>query len=236
MTHTASVSISNLEARGWRPETTPRATWLGRLGWQEALDLQREVHAARVAGQCGDTLLLVEHPATYTTGSSFAPEHLIATPEQLALEGAVLAQADRGGSITYHGPGQLVGYPILDLKDRGRDVHRYLRDLEEVILRVLARYDIAGRREDGKTGVFAGEGKIASIGVRVSKWITMHGFALNVSTDVKAFERIVPCGLEGCVATSIHGLSGARPTLADVRGAVLDAFADVFGLRFAEES
>lgn len=233
MTHSASVSISRLEAGGWRPEASPRVTWLGRMGWAEALELQRQVHAARVAGQCGDTLLMVEHPATYTTGSAFAPDHLIASAEELAQDGAVLVEADRGGSITYHGPGQLVGYPILDLKPRGRDVHRYLRDLEEVLLKVLAGYGIAGRREDGKTGVFAGEGKIASIGVRVSKWITMHGFALNVSTDVKAFDRIVPCGIAGCVATSIHGLSDARPSLADARAAVLDAFADVFGLRFA---
>lgn len=236
MTHTASVSISERPESGVRSPELGQAIWLGNMSWTAALERQRAVHASRVAGLCGDTLLFVEHPATYTTGSSFAPEHLLATPEQLAEEGAVLAQADRGGSITYHGPGQLVGYPILDLRARGRDVHRYLRDLEEVLLRVLARYGIAGRREQGKTGVFAGAGKIASIGVRVSKWVTMHGFALNVSTDVKAFERIVPCGLEGCVATSIHGLSGERPTLADVRGTVLDAFADVFELRFAEES
>lgn len=234
---TASVSISRSPESGVRSPELGQAIWLGRMSWEAALERQRAIHAARVDGRCGDTLLLVEHPATYTTGSSFKREHLVATPEQLDREGAVLVQADRGGSITYHGPGQLVGYPILDLKQRGRDVHVYLRDLEDVLLEVLAAYGIHGRREEGKTGVFAGAGKIASIGVRVSKWVTMHGFALNVSTDVKAFERIVPCGLEGCVATSIHGLSSARPSLDDVRAKVIEAFADVFGIAFrAEES
>jgi lipoate-protein ligase B len=212
-----------------------RALSLGRMGWQEALIVQRQIHQQRIAGACGDSLLLVEHPATYTTGSSFEPRHLVATPEQLAAEGAVLVGADRGGSITYHGPGQLVGYPILDLAARGRDLHRYLRDLEEVLIRALAAWGITGRREEGKTGVWAGDGKIASIGVRVGKWVSMHGFALNVATDLAAFERIVPCGLEDCRATSVHALSSARPTVWEAVPVVLDAFESVFGIRFVPQ-
>lgn len=232
MTLTASASTSEPDPGTLIPEVERPALWLGRMPWAEALALQRTMHSARAMGECPDTLLLVEHPPTYTAGSSFKAEHLVATPDELARDGATLVTADRGGSITYHGPGQLVGYPILDLSARGRDLHRYLRELEEVLIRALATYGIAGRREDGKTGVFAGEGKIASIGVRVSKWVSMHGFALNVSTDVKAFDRIVPCGLTGCVATSVHGLSAARPSLTDAISPVLDAFASVFGVRF----
>lgn len=214
----------------------PEALLLGRMGWRDALVRQREVHQQRIAGACGDTILFVEHPATYTTGSSFEPAHLIASSEELAAEGAVLVGADRGGSITYHGPGQLVGYPILDLDARGRDLHRYLRELEDVLIRALATWGIAGRREHGRTGVFAGDGKIASIGVRVGKWVSMHGFALNVATDLAAFERIVPCGLAGCRATSIHALSPARPTVWDAVPVVLDAFESVFGIRFNREA
>lgn len=234
MTLSASASISSPESGVRSPEVGQVALWLGRMTWRDALERQRAVHAARVAGNCGDTLLLVEHPPTYTTGSGFKAEHLLATPQD--LDGAEVVAADRGGSITYHGPGQLVGYPILDLAARGRDLHRYLRDLEEVLIRVLRRWGVDGRREAGKTGVFAGGGKIASIGVRVSKWVSMHGFALNISTDVKAFARIVPCGLTGCVTTSVHGLSAERPTLGHARSAVVEAFAEVCGLRFREES
>ena len=204
------------------------------MSWVDALQRQREVHAERVMRSRPDTLLIVEHPPTYTTGSSFAPEHLLANADQLASDGAVLVEADRGGSITFHGPGQLVGYPIIDLSARGRDLHAYLRDLEEVLIRTLAVWGIEGRREAGKTGVFAGGGKIASIGIRVARWVTMHGFALNVSTDVKAFERIVPCGLTGCVATSVHGLSKDRPTLGEAAHVVREKFRDVFGIDFAE--
>lgn len=224
----------SLEAGG--SSSQPRALVLGRTGWQDALVKQREVHQKRIAGACGDTILFVEHPATYTTGSSFEPGHLIASAEELAASGAVLVGADRGGSVTYHGPGQLVGYPILDLDARGRDLHRYLRDLEEVLIRALAGWGIEGRREAGMTGVFAGEGKIASIGVRVGKWVSMHGFALNVATDLAAFERIVPCGLAGCRATSVHALSSARPTVWDAVPAMLDAFASVLGIRFIQEA
>ena len=204
------------------------------MAWAQALEWQREVQRARIDGACGDTLLLVEHPPTYTTGSSYLPEHLIASPAQLAAEGAVLVEADRGGSITYHGPGQLVGYPIVDLTARGRDLHKYMRDLEQVLISVLAGWGIEGLREQGKTGVFAGGGKVASIGVRVSRWVTMHGFALNICTDVKAFERIVPCGLVGCVATTVHGLSSARPGVWDAAAPVRDAFAQVMGIDFRE--
>lgn len=202
------------------------------MPWADALTRQREVHAQRVFGSRPDTLLIVEHPPTYTMGSSFKDEHLVASRAELAADGAALEEADRGGSITYHGPGQLVGYPIIDLTPRGRDLHRYLRDLEEVLIRALATWGIAGRREAGKTGVFAGEGKIASIGIKCARWVTLHGFALNVSTDVKAFERIVPCGLAGCVATSVHGLSAARPSLDDAARVVIAAFRDVMGIDF----
>lgn len=232
-----SANASTCSARSPEPGVrSARVSLLGRMGWQDALVRQREVHQQRIAGACGDTLLFVEHPATYTTGSSFEPRHLIASPEQLAAEGAVLVGADRGGSVTYHGPGQLVGYPIIDLEARGRDLHRYLRDLEEVLIRALSTWGVDGRREAGKTGVFAGDGKIASIGVRVGKWVSMHGFALNVATDLAAFERIVPCGLAGCRATSVHALSPARPTVWDAVPAVLDAFESVFGIRFIREA
>lgn len=201
---------------------------LGRTGYEECLLTQRRVFAGRRAGEYGDTLLLTEHDHVYTIGKSGDENHLLAGEEELRAAGAGVFNTDRGGDITYHGPGQLVGYPIIDLDGRDPDIHRYLRDLEEVIIRAIAEYGIAGRREPGYTGVWAGEEKIAAIGIRVAGWITMHGFALNVNTDLSYFDRIIPCGITHRGVTSIRTHTGSPVPMADVSRSVVRHFADVF--------
>jgi lipoyl(octanoyl) transferase len=158
---------------------------------------QKSLVEARIKGGIPDTLLLGEHPNVITIGRGTHVENLLATQEIPVVE------IERGGDVTYHGPGQRVGYPILQLEDGERDLHRYLRNLEEVLIRVLRYYDLEGRRNPGWTGVWVGDHKIASIGVAVRKWVTYHGFALNVSTDLSYFQRINPCGLPATVMTSL---------------------------------
>lgn len=189
--------------------------------WQEAL---REL---RRAGQIADALLLVEHPPTYTGGRSTLPEHLLA-------EGLEMVPIDRGGSVTFHGPGQLVAYPIVDLRLRGRDVHQYLRDLEAVLIRTLGIYGLAGEAHPGLTGAWVGERKVASIGVHVRHWITAHGLALNVATDLSYFAAIRPCGLGSEEMTTMNGLLGRVLDLAEVESVFLRAYTDIFAVELAE--
>ena len=181
---------------------------LGMVPYAEALTLQRELVEARRADAVPDVLLLVEHPPVLTLGvrGDGGRSHVLATPEALASQGIEVFETGRGGDITYHGPGQIVGYPIINLKPDRCDVHRYMRDLEEVLIRVAADYGILAKRIEGLTGVWVGEEKLAAIGVRISRWITSHGFALNHTTNLSHFDLIVPCGIADRGVTSLGRL------------------------------
>ena len=182
------------------------------MAYAEALELQRALVEDRRAGRVGDLLLLVQHPHVLTLGvrGDGGRSHILASTETLAERGVSVYEAGRGGDITYHGPGQLVGYPVVDLKPDRCDVHRYVRDLEEVLIRTAAGYGVEAGRVEGLTGVWVGREKLAAIGVRISRWITSHGFALNVATDLDFFNLIVPCGIADRGVTSLERLLG-RP-------------------------
>jgi lipoyl(octanoyl) transferase len=203
---------------------------LGRTEYAAAGALQRAFVAARSAGRLPDTLLVTEHPPTYTLGRATRPEHLLVSPAALAAQGAHLVETDRGGDVTFHGPGQVVGYPILKLSRHGGDLARYLRMLEETAIRALAPFGIAAGRVAGLTGVWVGGEKICAIGVKLTAaGVTKHGFALNVTTDLRAFAQIVPCGIAGRGVTSVERLLGAEtPPLRAVEEAVARAFCAVF--------
>lgn len=177
---------------------------LGRMGYVEALELQRAVARDRITGQIPqDVLLLVEHPPVVTLGRSSKQKNMISSPDFLAAKGVELFEVERGGDVTFHGPGQLVGYPIIDLKRHKQDLHWFLRSVEEAIIRTLSRYRIPGERNTGYTGVWTKGRKIASIGVHARDWVTWHGFALNVTTNLSYFDLIVPCGIDGVEMTSV---------------------------------
>ncbi|HEX6749601.1 MAG TPA: lipoyl(octanoyl) transferase LipB [Longimicrobium sp.] len=203
---------------------------LGLISYGDALALQADLVARRRAGEVPDTLLLLEHPHVITLGSGAHEENVLVTPEERAERGIELFETGRGGDVTYHGPGQLVGYPILDLKPDRQDLHRYLRDLEEVLIGVLGEFGLEGGRKEGLTGVWVGDRKVAAIGVRVSSgWITSHGFALNVSTDLSFFGAIIPCGIRDHGVGSISGELGRDVALAEAEAAVVRQMARVFG-------
>lgn len=203
---------------------------LGTVPYAEALELQADLVRKRRDDEIPDTLLLLEHPHVITLGSSSAPEHILLDEEERAALGIELFETGRGGDVTYHGPGQLVGYPIFDLKPGRCDLHRYIRDIEEALIRALVSFELTGERKEGLTGVWVGDRKIAAIGVRVSSgWITSHGFALNVNTDLQYFDTIVPCGIQNLGVTSIQRATGKRYSVKDVIEPVEAAFAEVFG-------
>ena len=205
---------------------------LGLVPYVAAWNLQKELAAARAGGEIGDTLLLLQHPHTYTLGTRGKREHLLVPEEQLRAQGVEVLDVDRGGDITYHGPGQLVGYPILKLKESGLGVVRYIRLLEEVLARVAAGYGVAVGRVRGYTGVWAGDSKLAAIGTKVDTLgITCHGFALNVSTDLRYFDQIVPCGIRDKGVCSLESLLGCPVEMSDVVERTAQAFEDVFGGR-----
>jgi lipoyl(octanoyl) transferase len=202
---------------------------LGTVPYGEALLLQHSLVGKRRAGQVPDTLLLLEHPHVITLGSSADPADVLADADELERRGFALFRAGRGGGVTYHGPGQLVAYPILDLKPDRKDLHRYLRDLEAVLIRVAAAYGVRAGRREGLTGVWTESGKLAAVGVRVSsQWISSHGVALNVACDLKRFEAIVPCGLAGEGVTSLERERGTLVDLDDVAQTFASEFAEVF--------
>lgn len=203
---------------------------LGRLPYLEALELQRTLVEDRRAGRVGDLLLLVEHPDVLTLGvrGDGGRSHILASSDILASRGVEVHETGRGGDITYHGPGQLVGYPIIDLKPDRCDVHRYVRDLEDVIIRTAADFGIEAGRVEGLTGVWVGRDKLAAIGVRIGRWITSHGFALNVSTNLDNFGLIVPCGIADRGVTSMERLLGRPLPLADAEEAIVSNFNRVF--------
>jgi lipoate-protein ligase B len=210
-----------------------RTVPLGRMPYGEALELQRTIARDRISGAISkDVLLLLEHPPVVTLGRSSKEKHLIASPEFLESRGVELFEVERGGDVTYHGPGQLVGYPIVDLKQHRQDLHWYLRKLEEVLINTLADYGIPGERNTSFTGVWTRGKKIASIGVHARDWVTWHGFALNVTTDLSYFDLIIPCGINGVVMTSIARELGAEEVSAqDVQERVAAKFAEAFDLQ-----
>lgn len=207
---------------------------LGRVDYAAGLDLQARLVEERRAASIPDTLLLLEHPPVITLGvkTRGRPANIIASAETLAAEGVTVFETGRGGDITYHGPGQLVGYPIFDLRPDRCDVHAYVRDLEQALILALQEFGIGGGRVAGRTGVWAGpagrEEKVAAIGVRISRWITSHGFALNVSTNLRHFQLIVPCGIADRGVTSIDRILGRKVPLAEVEDAVVRGFQRVF--------
>lgn len=207
------------------------AARLGRTEYRECWDLQRRLARARADAAVPDILLLTEHDHVYTIGRSGDNRHLLATDEELSRTGVAVVHTDRGGDITYHGPGQLVGYPILDLTAHGSDLHAYLRMLEEAVIRTLFEFGLSAGRHPSYTGVWVGGEKICAIGVRTSRWITTHGFALNVSTDLKRFDRIIPCGIFEKGVTSMNSRLGREVTLGDVEQAIATHMGAVFSSR-----
>lgn len=209
---------------------------MGLVDYREAWELQRGLARARQAGTIPDVLLLLEHPPSYTIGRRGNPQDVLLSQGELSDRGISVYEVDRGGEVTYHGPGQLVGYPILDLRAHGCDVHSYLRGLEETLIQALAALGISAGRWPGYTGVWVGDEKIAAIGVHLSRWVTWHGFALNVTTDLSYFDHIIPCGISDKGVTSVARLLG-RPVSEDaVARAVMHHFGQQFHLALQEIS
>ncbi|UCC75275.1 MAG: lipoyl(octanoyl) transferase LipB [Gemmatimonadota bacterium] len=203
----------------------------GLTDYGEALALQRRLANARVSGELADDILiLLEHPRVITLGRGAQGANVIRSRDMLELAGVEVHEVERGGDVTYHGPGQLVGYPIVDLTHHKRDLHWYLRQLEEVLIRAIAAFGITGIRVPGYTGVWVRDRKIASIGVHVTRWVTFHGFALNVSTDLSDFDLIVPCGIEEVQMTSVEREAGRAWKLDEAAAQVARSFGEVFGL------
>lgn len=203
---------------------------LGLARYGEALALQRALVEERRAGRVPDLLLLLQHPPVITLGvrGDGGRSHIVASAERLAELGVEISETGRGGDVTYHGPGQIVGYPIVDLRPDRCDVHRYVRDVEEVMIRACADYGVDARRIDGLTGAWVGDRKIGAIGVRISRWITSHGFAFNVNTDLDSFDLIVPCGLADRGVTSLEQLLGRRLPIGEVEDALAHHAGAVF--------
>jgi lipoyl(octanoyl) transferase len=202
---------------------------LGLVSYADGLELQRGLVEERKADRIPDTLLLLQHPHVLTVGvKKDGRSHILATPDRLASLGVEVFETGRGGDVTYHGPGQLVGYPILDLNPDRRDVHKYVRDLEEVMIGVCADYGLDAGRSKGFSGTWINDAKIGAIGVRISRWITSHGFAFNVETDVNFFNLIVPCGIADRGVTSLQALLGQAPPMSEVEDRIVRHFAAVF--------
>jgi len=205
---------------------------LGVVPYTDALELQRTLHAQRVAGAIPDTLLLLEHPPVITLGKAFHPEHLRYAREFYAQQGIELHPTDRGGDVTCHNPGQLVGYPIFDVAQHGRDLHKFLRDIEQAIIDALRAFGVEAHREVGYTGVWVDDAKIAAIGIKVTKWVSMHGFALNVNNDLRLFQTIVPCGIADRPVTSLQQVLGRAVPMEQVKHEIARAFERVFKITF----
>jgi lipoate-protein ligase B len=204
---------------------------LGRSKYAETWELQRKLWELRHFGAIGDTVLFTEHDHVYTVGKGGDGNHLLASASELKQTGTDVFHVDRGGDITYHGPGQIVCYPILDLNNYTPDIHLYLRNLEEVMIRAIAGFGVEGRREKEFTGVWVGEEKIGALGVKVSKWVTMHGFALNVNTDLSKFDRIIPCGIFHKGVTSLQKVLGREIDASEVLRKLIAAFEEVFAVK-----
>jgi lipoyl(octanoyl) transferase len=204
-------------------------TNLGVVEYDDGLEIQESMRRAVTAKEIADQLLLLEHPPVVTAGRNADLSHLLLKPAELARRGILFRETGRGGDVTFHGPGQIVGYPVIDLNPDRRDVVRYVRDLEEAMIRTLADFGVPGERVAGRTGVWVRGRKLAAIGVRISRWVTTHGFAFNVSTDLGFFDAIVPCGIRDAQVTSLERELGRRVSPAVVRERLAVRFADVFG-------
>jgi lipoyl(octanoyl) transferase len=204
---------------------------LGIVPYAEALALQRALVEERRANRVPDLLILLQHPPVITVGvrGDGGRSHIVADTDRLAALGVAVSETGRGGDVTYHGPGQIVGYPILDLRPDRCDVHRYVRDVEEVMIRTCVDYGVPAGRIAGLTGAWVGPDKIGAIGVRISRWITSHGFAFNVSTDLAYFDLIVPCGIADRGVTSLQRVLGRSVNVANVEESLICHFAAVFG-------
>jgi lipoyl(octanoyl) transferase len=208
------------------PERTLKVERLGRVEYGAALDVQKQTERAVLTGAQPDTLLLLEHPHTLTLGRRSGPNGIIAPDEVLRARGVTVFETNRGGKVTYHGIGQLVGYPIINLSPDREDVHRFVRDLEEVLIRAMGDFEIEAFRIPGLTGVHTSRGKVAAIGVHIARWITTHGFALNVNTDLSFFNLIIAC--EGEPVTSMKELLGREVDMESVADRIVTRFAEVF--------
>ncbi len=209
--------------------------WLGLIDYQPAYEIQKRLLEERLAGRINDVLLLLEHTPVITLGKSGKLENVLVSREELAARGVSLVFIDRGGDATYHGPGQLVGYPIMDLRQREKDAHRYLRHLEEVLIRTLSDYGIKAERDRSHAGVWFDNHEIAAIGLSLKKWITMHGFALNVNTNMEHFSLINPCGFKNRKAISMREILGHELSMEAVKERLLAHFADVFDVQLETE-
>ena len=225
----APVAAARVDTRARAPMYVVH---LGLVPYARGLEIQRAIARARISGEIEhDVLILLEHPPVVTLGRSAKAQNLTASPALLAARGVELFEAERGGDVTFHGPGQLVGYPIVNLRGHKQDLHWYLRQVEAVLMDALAKFGIETQRSEGRTGVWTHDRKIASIGVHARDWVTWHGFALNVSTDLSYFDLMVPCGLAGVTMTSVaNELGSASPSLATVAGAVTQSFGTIFAL------
>jgi len=206
----------------------------GDTGYLEVLALQEQVHAQRVAGQCPDTLLLLEHRPVYTLGRSAAVSHVLYSEEHLRAAGIERVETTRGGDVTYHGPGQLVGYPMLHLGEAGLRVLEYIDALEESLIRAVSAFGVVAGRDTRNRGVWVGDAKLAALGIRVAHQVTMHGFALNVAPRMDDYRGIVACGLQDAGVTSLALLLGEPPDMAAVKRQVERSFRDVFGYEESE--
>jgi lipoyl(octanoyl) transferase len=209
---------------------------IGRTRYADAWQIQQKLWEQRHAGFVGDLLLFTEHEPVYTIGKGGDFNHLLADGNELQQSGVEVYHIDRGGDVTYHGPGQIVGYPILDLNNYFLDLHRYLRSLEEVMIEALADFGIRAGREEGLTGVWVNGDKIGALGVKVSRWVTMHGFALNVNTDLKRFDRIIPCGIFHKGVTSLQSILQHEVDMMEVRSSLARAFGKVFTVEMSSIS
>lgn len=201
---------------------------LGTEPYKKIWDLQHQIHRMRVNSQINDVLILLQHNHVYTLGKVAKKNHLLLDEKLLIEQGIDLFEIDRGGDITYHGPGQIVGYPIIKLNELYEDVHRYLRELEEVIIRVLNEYNVRAYRIPEYTGVWVNDEKISAIGIKISRWVTMHGFAFNINTDLEFFDKIIPCGIFDKGITSLKKVLGKNVDLDEVENFLIKHFVDVF--------
>lgn len=204
---------------------------LGLMGYEAAWDVQKEVAETVIAGG-PDTLLFVEHPPVLTLGANFHEENLLLTREEYAARGIEVIRTDRGGDVTYHCPGQIVIYPIFDVARHGKDLHKWMRELEETQLYVLHHFGLNGRRFAPHTGAWIGDRKVAAIGVKIRRWVSLHGIALNCENELSDFDLIVPCGIQGYGVTSLSQELGRSVGINEVKLVVTEAFAQVFGLSF----
>ena len=201
---------------------------LGTVDYAEAHRLQKELQAKRISGEIDDTVLLLEHPPVLTMGRSAKEQHVLAAPEVLAARGISVHEVGRGGDVTYHGPGQLVAYPIIDLKPHRRDVRKYMWSLEETMIRTCADFGLSATRVEGLNGAWVGDRKVGAVGVRISRWVTMHGLALNANSDLTHFDLIVPCGIQDKKVTSLSAEIGRTVFATDVIDPLARHFAELY--------